>query len=167
MTWILFVFLVPVVVLILSVYKKQGSELNIWVPDWRSLSGTEPYMQSENEMLSSMRWCCGRVANANLSHFLYNQVGFPTSGNSQAQYFHWGDDKFPVLIEELNKAEKFIFMEYFIIGEGYVWDTGVKSSERGRGSALMAIFGIPQYQPFGRMSIRKYQGIWNPVQEFE
>ena len=60
---------------------------------------TEPYMQQNEYVVHAMKG--GRVANANLSHFLYNQVGFPTYGNSQAQYFPLGDDKFPVLIEEL------------------------------------------------------------------
>ena len=38
-------------------------------------------------------------------------------------YYPWGKDKFEALIEELNKAEKFIFMEYFIVAEGKMWNT--------------------------------------------
>ena len=122
MTWILFVFLVPVVGVGFYLFTKAGIGTKYLGSRLEKLRlETEPYMQQNEYIVHAMKG--GRVANANLSHFLYNQVGFPTYGNSQAQYFPLGDDKFPVLIEELNKAEKFIFMEYFIIGEGYVWDS--------------------------------------------
>ena len=122
MTWILFVFLVPVVGVGFYLFTKAGIGTKYLGARLEKLRvETEPYMQQNEYVVHAMKG--GRVANANLSHFLYNQVGFPTYGNSQAQYFPLGDDKFPVLIEELNNAEKFIFMEYFIIGEGYVWDT--------------------------------------------
>ena len=122
MTWILFVFLVPVVGVGFYLFTKAGIGTKYLGARLEKLRvETEPYMQQNEYVVHAMKG--GRGANANLSHFLYNQVGFPTYGNSQAQYFPLGDDKFPILIEELNKAEKFIFMEYFIIGEGYVWDT--------------------------------------------
>ena len=119
-TAILFVFLVPVVGVGFYLFTKAGIGTKYLGARLEKLRvETEPYMQQNEYVVHAMKG--GRVANANLSHFLYNQVGFPTYGNSQAQYFPLGDDKFPILIEELNKAEK--FMEYFIIGEGYVWDT--------------------------------------------
>ena len=127
MTWILFVFLVPVVGVGFYLFTKAGIGTKYLGARLEKLRvETEPYMQQNEYVVHAMKG--GRVANANLSHFLYNQVGFPTYGNSQAQYFPLGDDKFPILIEELNKAEKFIFMEYFIIGEGYVWDTVLELS---------------------------------------
>ena len=49
--------------------------------------------------------------------------GFPTYKNYHTAYYPWGKDKFEVLIKELNKAEKFIFMEYFIVAEGKMWHT--------------------------------------------
>ena len=75
-------------------------------------------MQQNEYVVHAMKG--GRVANANLSHFFITRWDFRLMGTHRHSIFHWGDDKFPILIEELNKAEKFIFMEYFIIGEGYV-----------------------------------------------
>lgn len=40
--------------------------------------------------------------------------------------FPQGEDKFAALLEELQKAEKFIFLEYFIIDEGYMWGSILK-----------------------------------------
>ena len=46
---------------------------------------------------------------------------FPLYANTEVKYFPIGEDKFAALVEELEKAEKFIFMEYFIVNEGYMW----------------------------------------------
>lgn len=43
--------------------------------------------------------------------------------NTDAQYFDMGEKLFPAIVEDLKKAEKFIFMEYFIIEEGLFWNT--------------------------------------------
>lgn len=42
--------------------------------------------------------------------------------NTAQQYFPLGEDMFPQLLADLRKAEKFIFMEYFIIEEGKFWN---------------------------------------------
>ena len=41
--------------------------------------------------------------------------------NVRTEYFPFGEDKFERMLEELEKAKKFIFLEYFIIEEGYMW----------------------------------------------
>ncbi len=42
--------------------------------------------------------------------------------NTQVEYFPLGEDFWAALLRELRKAEKFIFMEYFIIQEGKMWN---------------------------------------------
>ena len=46
---------------------------------------------------------------------------FPAYKNTDVRFFPLGEDKFAAMLEELKKAEHFIFMEYFIIEEGYMW----------------------------------------------
>ncbi len=54
--------------------------------------------------------------------FYLNRTGcFPLYENIYTEYFPSGESKFERLIEELQKAEKFIFIEYFILDEGYMW----------------------------------------------
>lgn len=50
--------------------------------------------------------------------YLLDYALAPTYNNTETTYFPLGDDMFPVMLSELNKAEKFIFMEYFIIEDG-------------------------------------------------
>lgn len=47
--------------------------------------------------------------------------GFPIYQNTSVKYLTPGEEKFKCLLEELEKAEKYIFLEYFIIQEGYMW----------------------------------------------
>ena len=56
-----------------------------------------------------------------------NRTGcFPVYQNTETKFFPQGEDKFTALLEELRKAEKFIFLEYFIIDEGYMWGSVLK-----------------------------------------
>lgn len=49
--------------------------------------------------------------------------GYPVYKNTEAEYFPLGDDNFPVILEELKKAEHYIFLEYFIVQEGRMWNS--------------------------------------------
>ena len=56
-----------------------------------------------------------------LSKYLNRSGCFPLYKNTKVTYFPTGEAKFEAMLEELEKAEKFIFMEYFIVEEGYMW----------------------------------------------
>lgn len=58
---------------------------------------------------------------ASLVQYLNKGGCFPLFNNTDTTYFPIGEKKFTAMLEELKKAEKFIFMEYFIIEEGYMW----------------------------------------------
>lgn len=50
--------------------------------------------------------------------YLVNGAHFPIYANHDVTYYELGDTGFPSMLEELSKAEKFIFMEYFIVEDG-------------------------------------------------
>ena len=56
-----------------------------------------------------------------LAHYLGESGCYPVYDRTEVKFFPLGEYKFAALLEELKKAEKFIFIEYFIIGEGYMW----------------------------------------------
>ena len=56
-----------------------------------------------------------------LVRYLNRSGCFPAYGNTEVTYFPIGEDKFTAMLEELEKAQKYIFMEYFIVEEGYMW----------------------------------------------
>ena len=67
---------------------------------------------------------------------------FPVYKNTEATYFRSGEDMFPVFLEELKKAEKFILMEYFIIAQGSVWDEvlGILKEKTAQGVEVKLIY---------------------------
>ena len=66
--------------------------------------------------------CREYPAKAGAFHYIAKKAGFPVCRNSTYNYYPFGQDGYPVMLEELKKAEKFIFLEYFIIEEGEMWN---------------------------------------------
>lgn len=64
-----------------------------------------------------------------LSDYLYNTSYLPTYVNNSVKYFPLGEDKFEELMKQLKTAKKYIFMEYFIVEEGYMWGSILKVLE--------------------------------------
>lgn len=50
-----------------------------------------------------------------------HKAGFPIYQETSVRYFDLGDKFFPALIEDIKKAEKFVFLEFFILSEGNLW----------------------------------------------
>lgn len=59
---------------------------------------------------------------ARLAEYLARYDNSPVYGNTTAEYFPLGDRQFLAMKEELKKAEKYIFMEFFIVSEGRMHD---------------------------------------------
>lgn len=92
--------------------------------------------------------------------------------NTQQTYYPLGEDMHAAMLQDLSKAEKFIYMEYFIVEEGKFWnslleilkqkaadgidvkvvydDIGCMSTLPGNYSKQLAAYGI-QATPFSRL----------------
>ena len=57
------------------------------------------------------------------SRYIQDYANFPPYNNTSSEYLPIGEIKFEKLKEELKKAQKFIFLEYFIIEEGVMWNS--------------------------------------------
>ncbi len=58
---------------------------------------------------------------ASLAKYLYGHGGFPVFADNGITYFSGGETMLDALLCELEKAESFIYMEYFTVEEGYMW----------------------------------------------
>ncbi len=67
---------------------------------------------------------------ANQARYIKELSGYPIYKNTTTKYLSPGECFFEVLIQEIEKAEHFIFMEYFIIQEGKMWDPILEILER-------------------------------------
>lgn len=59
-------------------------------------------------------------------NYVYQNAYFPAYKNTEVSFFKCGEEKFAALVQELNKAKKTIYLEYFIIAEGKMWNTILK-----------------------------------------
>ena len=102
---------------------------------------------------------------AGLASYLRRTGNFPVWQNSGAAYYPIGEDAFAAILEELERAERFIFMEYFIVREGYMWGRVLKVLEEkaARGvevrvlyDGTCALFDLPYRYPekLERLGIR-------------
>ena len=55
--------------------------------------------------------------------YLSDFTGYPVTKNNDVTYYPIGEKAFEAMLEELKKAEKFIFFEYFIVAKGKMWDS--------------------------------------------
>ena len=60
---------------------------------------------------------------ANQSRYISHCAYYPPYQNTTTEYLPLGEVKFERMVEELKKAKHYIFLEYFIIQEGKMWNT--------------------------------------------
>ncbi len=122
MTWMLFVVMLPLMGAFFYIFVKTQMENNHIKDRLSKLKlETAPYLRQDEAIVDAL-WA-SKSANANLAYYLSKRVGFPVYRNTEVKYFPLGEDKFRQMVSELRNARKFIFMEYFIVEEGYMWDT--------------------------------------------
>ncbi len=57
------------------------------------------------------------------AYYMEDKCSYPIYHNTKVTYFPTGEEKIEDIKNELKKATKFIFIEYFIIDKGVVWDS--------------------------------------------
>ena len=65
-----------------------------------------------------------------MARYLENCASCPVYGNTQTKYYAVGDDCFPDMLAAIEGAEKYVFLEYFIIERGRFWNAIQGALER-------------------------------------
>ena len=60
---------------------------------------------------------------SNQSEYMDNKAQCPVYKRTTTEYFATGEALYNVMVKELKKAKHFIFMEYFIIDQGVMWNS--------------------------------------------
>ncbi|MDE7232045.1 MAG: cardiolipin synthase, partial [Lachnospiraceae bacterium] len=82
----------------------------------------------EEEVLQALREEDQTVANQ--SNYIYDYATTPVWDGTDSVYFPDGQPYWESLLEDLEKAERFIFLEYFILAEGDMWNAVLTILER-------------------------------------
>lgn len=86
--------------------------------------------------------------------YLTNTVGYPIYKNTTTEYYTVGEDNFEVLKRELEAAKHFIFMEYFIVEEGHMWNSILEILEQKAKEGLDVRF---MYDDVGCVTLLPFQ----------
>lgn len=120
-TWMVTIAILPVVGVPLFFYVKSNFGHNALQKRAASLTeearGLQPQPPAAAEALEE-----ADPGAASLARYLHGRGGgFPVYQNTEVTYFPGGEAKFAELLRQLEKAERYIFLEYFIIDEGLMW----------------------------------------------
>ncbi|MDO5572956.1 MAG: cardiolipin synthase [bacterium] len=87
----------------------------------RTCADTEKYLETEPKIRNELE--TKEPHFSDLSYYLEHTGKFPTYQNTAAKYYASGEEAFVAIQDALERAEKFIFIEFFIISEGIMWNT--------------------------------------------
>lgn len=120
-TWLVVIAVLPVVGVPLFFYIKSNVGHNLLQKRLLQLEGeTRAHLPQENETFRKLEK--QNPGAASLARYLDGRGGgFPVREDTAVTYFPGGEEKFAELLRQLEKAEKYIFVEYFIIDEGLMW----------------------------------------------
>lgn len=120
-TWLLFLALAPVTAVPLYFY------INLDVGHRRLARRLRRITQASSHAIpltaASRRLRKESPSDAALAHYLREAGGFPVYDRTAVEYYPSGEAFFPALLEALESAQRFIFLEYFIIDRGEMWET--------------------------------------------
>ena len=119
-TWLFVIIPFPFLGSVFLIYTKRDwgvRELKMLVK--QSTLAIKPYFRQDDQIMEELAE--RHSTTYNLAKYLHRASGFPVYKNTKVTYFPSGQEKFKALKEELLKAKKFIFLEYFIIDEGLMW----------------------------------------------
>ena len=135
LTWIILILLFPIFGGVVYVFfhtqsrprklKRQTDEINrLYKPFFLLPGNTLP------ELAGEYRECLPQA------FYLQEYAGFPVYKNTQTVYLKSGERFFEQALEEMEKAEKYIFLEFFILREGKMLNPIIELLERKARSGL-------------------------------
>ena len=127
--WVIFIVVVPGFGFLMYLYTKlQPGSIKLRKKIEHIDLKSQRYMQPEQQIYNDLQIQDKQVSM--IAKYVYDYTGCPVYKNTDVTYFSCGEEKYTALIEELENATDFIFMEYFIIQQGKVWDSVLNILER-------------------------------------
>jgi len=119
--WILFILLLPIFGI--SVYLLWGTG-TVFPFMKKRLKLCEshyvPLLKNDKEIYNKLNY--HDFLHSRQAAYLEHESGYPLYTNSNVEYLSPGEKFLPRFLEELEKAQKYIYLEFFIVAEGVMWE---------------------------------------------
>lgn len=129
LAWVMPVMLIPIFGTVMYLFVKM--ELGTRIMNKRILyliGETSPCIPQNEDTVKELEELS--AGEKNLAVYMKSCAGYPIWKNTCAEYYPLGEDAFASMVRELEQAKEFIFMEYFIVERGVMWDTILEILER-------------------------------------
>jgi cardiolipin synthase len=129
LTWIFLIMTFPIfggLMYIIFYFQSNPRKLKRLIRRTQDQSG--PFFSLAGDSLPSL--AASLPEHLPQAHYLQHYADFPLYTRTQAEYFPSGEAFFSRLLGELEKAERYIFMEFFILREGVMLDPVLELLER-------------------------------------
>lgn len=122
LTWIILILLFPVFGVVFYIFTRlqPGTKYVASVVE-NAIERQKPYLEQDSAVLHDLETVSKK--NAGLARYIHDSGNYPAYKDSQVMYFPSGEAKFEELKAQLEQAKEFIFMEYFIVDKGIMWNT--------------------------------------------
>ncbi|MCM1387468.1 MAG: cardiolipin synthase [Bacillus sp. (in: Bacteria)] len=119
-TWLIVIMLLPVFGILLFLYTQSDighralkDRVN------HIITETKERIPQSNEVMD--RLSAENKGAAALAHYMHRSGCHPVYDKTSVTFFPLGEKKFEEMLKQLEEAKHFIFMEYFIVDEGFMW----------------------------------------------
>lgn len=121
LTWIIPICLFPVLGALIYIFMiSNAGGIGLKVKTGMRIKETEGLLATSAQAKEAIRQCPAGFQG--FAHFMERRAGYPAYHQSAAVYYPIGQDKFRDLLAELRKAQRYIFLEYFIVERGVMWN---------------------------------------------
>ena len=119
--WIVFILVFPIFGIAVYLLWGGGRVLpHIRKKMERCESHYQKYLYDDTDAKERLKYY--DLIHSRQADYLTGESGFPLYDKAYTEYITPGEAFLPKLLEELEAAKKYIFIEFFIIAEGYMWD---------------------------------------------
>ena len=117
--WIIIICLAPIVgTILLFVLGRNYNNSKLMKSIKRSINNSYKYLEPNNKVTREIK-----KNGLDQLNYIQENGKYLVSKNNDIEYYPMGDKVYPEMIAELKKATKFIFIEYFIISKGKMWNS--------------------------------------------
>lgn len=120
--WICLIFVVPLAGSVFYLIFRKENTAQRWQKRTKKLKLTQQNVLPDNrEIYEGLKR--ENPAMARQAAYIHQVTEQPVWQHTQTLFLSPGEKKYEQMLQELKKAEKFIFLEYFIIRPGIMWDS--------------------------------------------
>ena len=134
LTWMFLISLAPVAGAGVLAYTKVNlGNRAVKRETKKQIENTKDFIEQPEGILGELSYDGSHTDD--LVRYLNRSGCFPAYKNTETVFYPIGEEMFESMLRELETAEKFIFLEFFIIEEGYMWgqilNTLIRKAEEG------------------------------------